>query len=158
MISVRVALLGAFFIFSPFSFAAGDVQSLEEAFENVIDRLNEHDQEGFLKVWHPEAVLIVYDYLFPVDRSDAGDEVWAQIFKDFFSTTEITLTPVDVDFRVVGDTGLVWGLTQTMVKLTGGNSEVRSLRVSATFVKTGNHWKLMNWHSSLPPERNRGSR
>lgn len=136
---------------------AGNVSSLEEAFENVVERLNEHDHEGFMKVWHPEAVLIVYDYLFPVDRSDAGDEVWAEIFKDFFTAAKITLTPVDVDFRVVGDTGIVWGLTQTLREPAQGKSEAQTLRVSATFVDIDGVWKLVNWHSSLPPERNRPS-
>ncbi len=131
---------------------ARDASSLEKAFETAIERLNEHDQAGFMKVWHPEAVLIVYNYLFPVDRSDAGDEVWAQIFKDFFTTAKISLTPVDVDFRVIGDTGLVWGLTQTIVERAPGNTEVQSLRVSATFVEVDGNWKLVSWHSSLPPD------
>jgi len=143
-------------LFSSLSIAtAGDVDSLEEVFENVIERLNAHDQEGFMKAWHPEAVLIVYNYLFPVDRSDAGDEVWAEIFKDFFTTAKITLTPVDVDFRVVGGTGIVWGLTQTMLEPVQGNTRVQSLLVSATFVEVDGTWKLMSWHSSLPPERTR---
>jgi len=134
------------------SASAGDVSSLEDAFEHVIARLNAHDQEGFMKVWHPEAVLIVYDYLFPLDRSDAGDEVWKQIFKDFFSSAKVTMTAVDVDFRVVGNTGLVWGMIQTMLKPGNGNSQVQSLRISATFVETGGAWKLVNWHSSTPPD------
>jgi ketosteroid isomerase-like protein len=154
----RLVLWGSFLIFLSSAVLAAEVQTLEAAFENVIDRLNAHDQEGFLKGWHPEAVLIVYDYLFPVDRSDAGDEVWAQIFSDFFSKAKITITPVDVDSRVVGETGLVWGMTQTMVEPTQGNREVQDLRVSATFVETGGTWKLISWHSSLPPERNRGVR
>ena len=153
----QVVLLAVSLFFLPSVALAGDVASLEDAFENVIERLNAHDQEGFMKVWHPEAILIVYDYLFPVDRSDTGDEVWAQIFKDFFTTARITLTPIDVDFRVVEGTGMVWGLTQTMLESPDGESEVKKLRVSATFVEVDRAWKLLNWHSSLPPERSRQS-
>ena len=154
----RLLLLSFLLLLLPPAALAGDVQTLEEAFEDVLDRLNEHDRHGFLKAWHPEAILIVHNYLFPVDRSDAGDDVWTEIFSDFFSTTKITITPVDVAFRVVGETGLVWGMTQTMVEPSQGNREVRDLRVSATFVETGGTWKLLNWHSSLPPEASREKR
>jgi len=130
----------------------GDVNSLESAFENVVDRLNAHDKEGFLKVWHPESILIFYDYLFPVDRADAGDEVWLQVFEDFFTNAKITLTPVDINFRVVGETGIVWGFTQTMVEPVQGSRRVQGLRMSATFVALDGVWKLVSWHSSIPPE------
>jgi len=148
----RVVLIVVWILLSFSTASAEDVKALEDAFESVIERLNAHDQEGFMKVWHPEAILIVYNYMFPVDRSDAGDEVWTQIFEDFFTTAKITLTPVDVDFRVVGSTGVVWGLAQTMLEPEKGKSVVQSLRVSATFVEVDGTWKLMSWHSSLPPK------
>ena len=134
---------------------AGDLEDLEGAFENILERLNAKDLKGFLRGWHPQAVLTVYDYVFPVDRADAGEEIWSQIFDDFFVSTEsIRLTPIDVDFRVVGDTGIVWGTAQTITELKNGTREVVNLRLSATFVKTSGRWLLLSWQSSIPPERN----
>ncbi len=134
---------------------ANDLEDLESAFEEILERLNAKDLKGFLTGWHPDAVLMVYDYVFPVDRSDAGEEIWEQIFDDFFvAALRIRLTPVDVDFRVVGDTGIVWGRAQTLTELKDGTREVVNLRVSATFVKTNDRWLLLSWQSALPPDRN----
>ncbi len=134
---------------------ADDLEDLENSFENILERLNAKDLKGFLSGWHPDAVLMVYDYVFPVDRADAGEEIWEQIFDDFFvAALRIRLTPVDVDFRVVGDTGIVWGRAQTLTELKDGTREVVNLRVSATFVKTRGRWLLLSWQSAIPPERN----
>ncbi len=134
---------------------AGDLEDMENAFEKILERLNAKDLKGFLTGWHPDAVLMVHDYVFPVDRADAGEEIWAGIFDDFFVATQrIRLTPIDVDFRVVGDTGIVWGRVQTLTELKDGTREVVNLRLTATFVKTGGRWLLLSWQSSVPPERN----
>ena len=134
---------------------ADDLEDLENSFEEILERLNAKDLKGFLTGWHPDAVLMVYDYVFPVDRADAGGEIWEKIFDDFFvAAVRIRLTPIDVDFRVVGDTGIVWGRAQTLTRLKDGTSEIVNLRVSATFVKTEGRWLLLSWQSAVPPERN----
>ncbi len=134
---------------------ADDLEDLENSFENILERLNAKDLKGFLTGWHPDAVLMVHDYVFPVDRADAGEEIWSQIFDDFFvATLRIRLTPVDVEFRVVENTGIVWGRIQTLTELKNGTRRVVNLRLSATFVKTGGRWLLLSWQSSIPPERN----
>ena len=134
---------------------AGDLEDLESAFENILERLNAKDLKGFLTGWHPDAVLMVHDYVFPVDRTDAGEEIWAQIFDDFFVVTQrIRLTPIDVEFRVVENTGIVWGRIQTLTERKDGTRKVVNLRLTATFVKTSGRWLLLSWQSSIPPERN----
>ena len=151
----RIIVLLILFCFSATSAWADDREDLENSFEEILERLNAKDLKGFLRGWHPDAVLMVYDYVFPVDRADAGEEIWSQIFGDFLvSTQSIRLTPIDVDYRVVGDTGIVWGRAQTITELKDGTREVVNLRVSATFVKMSDRWLLLSWQSSIPPERN----
>jgi len=151
----RMIVLLLLFCFPAAPARADDLEDLENSFEEILERLNAKDLKGFLSGWHPDAVLMVYDYVFPVDRADAGEEIWSQIFDDFLVSTEsIRLIPVDVDFRVVGDTGIVWGRAQTITELKDGTREVVNLRVSATFVKTGGRWLLLSWQSAIPPERN----
>ena len=134
---------------------ADDREDLKNSFEEILERLNAKDLKGFLSGWHPQAVLMVYDYVFPVDRADAGEEIWSQIFDDFLVSTEsIRLIPVDVDFRVVEDTGIVWGTAQNVTELKNGTRRVVNLRLSATFVKTSGRWLLLSWQSAIPPERN----
>ncbi len=134
---------------------AGDLEELENEFEGILERLNEKYMKGFLTGWHPDAVLMVYDYVFPVDRADAGEEIWSQIFNDFFVATQrIHLTPIDIDFRVVENTGIIWGRIQTLTELKDGTRRVVNLRLTATFVKTGGRWLLLSWQSAVPPQRN----
>ena len=151
----RMIVLLLLFCFTAAPARADDLEDLENSFEEILERLNAKDLKGFLNGWHPDAVLMVYDYVFPVDRADAGEEIWSQIFDDFLVSTEsIRLIPVDVDFRVVGDTGIVWGTAQNVTELKNGTRQVVNLRLSATFVKTGGRWLLLSWQSSIPPERN----
>ncbi len=151
----RTIVLLLFLSFPTAPALAGDLEDLEGVFENILERLNAKDLKGFLRGWHPDAVLMVYDYVFPVDRADAGEEIWSQIFDDFLVSTEsIRLIPVDVDFRVVGDTGIVWGTAQNVTELKNGTRLVVNLRLSATFVKTSGRWLLLSWQSAIPPERN----
>ena len=151
----RIIVLLMLFCFPATSAWADDLEDLENSFEEILERLNAKDLKGFLSGWHPDAVLMVYDYVFPVDRTDAGEEIWSQIFDDFLVSTEsIRLIPVDVDFRVVGDTGIVWGTAQNVTELKNGTREVVNLRLSATFVKTSDRWLLLSWQSAIPPQRN----
>ena len=147
----RIIVLFLLVCFPTASALAGDLEDLEGGFKDILERLNAKDLKGFLRGWHPDAVLMVYDYVFPVDRADAGEEIWSQIFGDFLvSTQSIRLTPIDVDYRVVGDTGIVWGRAQTITELKDGTREVVNLRVSATFVKMSDRWLLLSWQSSIP--------
>ncbi len=64
------------------------------------------------------------------------------------------MTHIDVEFRVVENTGIVWGRIQTLTELKDGTRKVVNLRLTATFVKTGGRWLLLSWQSAIPPERN----
>ena len=154
MLFTRVFLLTALLFLPVTSTGAQDLEGLEAAFENVLERLNARDLDGFLKGWHPEAVLVVSDYFWAVDRADVGREIWTRIFDEFFATTKsASYTAVDVNFRVIGDTGMIWGLTEFAVKPKQGSPQVRNLRLTAVFRKVNGHWQIINWHSSEPPER-----
>jgi uncharacterized protein (TIGR02246 family) len=138
----------------PLNAVAQDTDELEAAFENVLGRLEARDLDGFLKLWHPEAVLFVRDTPFPVDCVEAGKEVWREIFEDFFSANNRTdVVPVDVEYRVIGDTGLVWGHTQTIVEPKDAPRIVEYSRLTAVFVKTDAGWLVVNWHGSPRVDR-----
>ena len=154
MLLKRLFLLTVLLLFPVTSTRAGDLENLETVFENVLERLNSRDLEGFLKSWHPEAVLFVADYLWAVDRADVGQEIWSRIFDEFFATTKsATYTALDVHFRIIGDTGLVWGLTELIVKPKEEARQVRNLRLTVVFQKADGRWRIVSWHSSRLPER-----
>ena len=56
-------------------------------------------------------------------------------------------TPVDADYRVVGDTGVV--CLTAAVKDPKGSTQY--LRVSYVYVLVDDNWRLLSWHSSQVP-------
>ena len=80
MSSVRFLIL--FFVtclaFTPV--LGDDEKALEEAFEKIISCMNAQKMGCFLAGRHSEAVLFTRNYLFAVDRSDAGPRIWREIY------------------------------------------------------------------------------
>lgn len=153
MRKVSLLLLFVGFCIQPV-WATEEEDELKGSFDAVLEELNTKDLDGFLARWHDQAVLYVPRYFFPVDKVDAGREVWNEIFEDFFVMTHsATLTPVDLDYRVVGATGMIWGLVQSVVEPKSGGRITQMTRLTVTFVKQDGNWKILNWHGSLPPPR-----
>jgi ketosteroid isomerase-like protein len=60
---------------------------------------------------------------------------------------------IDDDYRVVGDTGLVIGTLVRKETPIEGEPLTRRLRYSATYVREGNKWRMVQYHrSTLPAE------
>jgi hypothetical protein len=101
---VSVLIFGI--LISPLS--ASDVDDLKAAFDQALEYLSH--------IWHPEAVLFPRNEVHPTDRAKLDDRVWADLFEDFFARIiSAGYTQQAVEFRVIGDTGLVWGLTRFAV-------------------------------------------
>lgn len=151
--SFLIILVSAFLAMS-LPVVAGDVEELEASFEQVLERLQAKDLDGFLKMWHPEAVLITRGYPFPVDSADAGPEVWREIFDDFFQGTDKTAyIPMEMHYRVIGETGMVWGTAQFSITLKDSTTRNEMTRLSAVLVKSEGKWKIISWHGSERPGR-----
>ena len=133
-----------------------DVETLREAFEQTLERLNAKDLPGFLQGWHSEAVLIVHDYVFPVDRADAGEEIWTPDFRRVLCfPPRASASPRSMSIRGWWETR-VWsgGSVQTITESKDGLRRTRNLRLTATFIKMDGQWRILSWHNSLPPQRN----
>jgi len=92
--------------------------------------------------------------MFAVDRAETGPEVWGEIFRDLFDlSVEADLVPVDVDYRVIENVGLVWGLIQFVIESEKGVSSNQQTRLTAVFKKDGENWRIVSWHDSAPPGR-----
>ncbi len=149
----RTFLLGIILFTMP-QVQADDLEDLKTDFEAVLEQIADKDLEGFLASWHPEAILFTRNAYFPVDRNSSTHQVWNEIFEDAFATTqEAVYTPMDVSYKVIGDTGLVWGLTQVVIQPKAGPHRVENIRMTAVFKKLDEGWKILSWHDSDPPER-----
>ncbi len=136
---------------SPLS--AGDVDDLKAAFDQALEYLSQKDLDAFLSVWHPEAVLFSRNRVHPIDRSKLDDRVWADLFDDFFARIiSAGYTQQAVQWRVIGDTGIVWGLTRFAVDPRYQASFEQDTRLTAVFVKVDGEWLILHWNDSPLPE------
>ncbi len=146
---VVVLILGV--MISPLS--AGDVDDLKAAFDKALESLSQKDLDAFLSVWHPEAVLFSRNRVYPIDRSKLDDRSWADLFEDFFATIiSAGYTRQAVEWRVIGDTGIVWGLTRFAVDARYQASFEQDTRLTAVFVKVDGEWLILHWNDSPLPE------
>ena len=142
---VFVLILGI--MISPLS--AGDVDDLKVAFDEALEYLSQKDLDAFLSVWHPEAVLFSRNRVYPIDRSKLDDRNWADLFEDFFATIiSAGYTRQAVEWRVIGDTGIVWGLTRFAVDARYQASFEQDTRLTAVFVKVDGEWLILHWNDS----------
>ncbi len=148
-IFVFVLILGV--MISPLS--AGDVDDLKAAFDQALEYLSQKDLDAFLSIWHPEAVLFSRNEVHPTDRAKLDDRVWANLFEDFFARIiSVGYTQQAVEWRVVGDTGLVWGLTRLAVDPRYQASFEQDTRLTAVFVKVDGEWLILLWNNAPLPE------
>ena len=146
---VFVLILGI--MISPLS--AGDVDDLKAAFDQALEYLSQKDLDAFLSIWHPEAVLFSRNEVHPTDRAKLDDRVWANLFEDFFARIiSVGYTQQAVEWRVVGDTGLVWGLTRLAVDPRYQASFEQDTRLTAVFVKVDGEWLILLWNNAPLPE------
>ncbi len=133
--------------------SAGDVDDLKAAFDNALESLSQRDLDGFLSAWHPEAVLFARNQVHPIDRAKMDEKVWVQGFENFFARIiSAGYRMRAVEFRVVGETGIVWGLTRFGVDPRYEASFDQDTRLTAVFVKSDGAWKILHWNDAPWPE------
>ncbi len=132
---------------------AGEVEDLQAAFDKALEYLSQKDLDAFLSVWHPEAVLFARNRIHPIDRAQLEDRVWAELFEEFFAKViSVGYTQQAVEVRVIGNTGIVWGLTRFAVDPRYQAGFEQDTRLSAVFVKVNGEWLIMHWNDSPLPE------
>ncbi len=148
----RMMAFGLILLLSVCSLQAGDVDDLKESFETALRYLENKDLNRFLNSFHPEAVLFVRNQIHPIDRVELGERGWKEMFESFFSQIlSVGYTQKAIQFRVIGDTGIVWGLTRLAVdqKYVGGWDQ--ATRLTAVFVKVNEDWKIAHWNDAPRP-------
>ena len=108
---------------------------------------------AFLSVWHPEAVLFARNRIHPIDRVKLEDRLWAELFEEFFAKViSVGYTQQAVEWRVSGNTGIVWGLTRFAVDPRYQAGFEQNTRLTAVFVKVDDEWLIIHWNDSPLPD------
>jgi ketosteroid isomerase-like protein len=135
-----------------FSFGA-DVDDLKAAVEQAIRAFNSLNPAPLALAVHPGFVMFDRDSAFadvsPMQNIEASIRSGLQ---SWFATLEsLNITPVNYQYRVVGNTGIVWGYETVTYKPKGGPVQTKQSRVTSTYIKSGGKWLILLNHSSAIP-------
>ncbi len=132
--------------------AHGDeIRDLKAAFEAEISAVNARDLETLMGTQHEQVIALSPASPSPVD----GKAARRQGYQKLFETMEtFRVTPNNPQYRVVGDTGVVWGTYTIESKPKGGPAATASVRFSRTYIKANGQWQLFVYHVSPVPAGN----
>lgn len=132
--------------------AHGDeTRDLKAAFEAEIGAVNARDLEALMGTQHEQVISLSPASPSPID----GKAARRQGYQKLFETMEaFTVTPDNPQYRVVGDTGVVWGTYTIESKPKGGPAATASVRFSRTYIKANGQWQLFVYHVSPVPAGN----
>ena len=107
--------------------------------------------DAVFEIWQDGGIWLSKSRAFPVVTNSAMGK---QMFSKWLETHFYNINWYKVDDRVIGDTGLVWGVITEieMVKATGVGKRSFS-KNSLVFVKSNGKWKAVMAHSTpIQPE------
>ncbi len=138
LISLMVAV--AVMLFSQPALA-DDLADLKATYMTLWKAANTGDVETMFEIMHDGRIFIGAEHGFPLVMTDRArtKQVWAKIYE----THRIRIMWYKPDFRVVGNTGLVWGHTEISIMSKNGSGTRHSLQTSLVFVKSEGKWKLI---------------
>ena len=120
-------------------------------------------QERYLKAWETRDIdtLVEFEggtsagfgYTTAFPRPLLTQEAFRQAMERYFTDIIdfIRITPHTADFRVLGNTGLVWEHYAQTTKQKNGVVRTVYLRFAHTYMKSDGQWKLALYHRSLTP-------
>ena len=130
---------------------ADDLADLKAAHQNYITAINTGNAESSMDLWLEGGVFLQASRAFPTVVNIArGKKMWSR----FFQTHILILTFYKPEYRVIGNTGLVWGhFEELIMNKEKGVGKRRSRKVSLTYVKIEGNWKIAIFHASpIPPD------
>ncbi len=140
-----LALVLAGVLFAPVTAYGDDVDDLKAAHEQHIAALNKMDPDAYAAGWHEQMFFFPPLSPFAVDGKTASRQGIQNVFANHES---ITLTPRDFHYRVIDNTGLVWGHYIVARKPKDGPAVTAFSRYTATYVKSDGTWLLVSSHGS----------
>lgn len=145
--SLKGALALSLFVFSTALAFAGSKEDVSAATDAWASALGEDNPDKVLPLYSDDAVL--WGTLSPTVRSDRA------ALRDYFVTAFKVLPGLKVTFgdeliRVYGDTAVNTGY-YTFSYVKDGETKSLPARYSFTFVKNGDHWLIVDHHSSTMP-------
>lgn len=132
-------------------FASGsDLDDLKNFNEMGVKVWNSLDAEAIISMNYPTgAIILERDNPFP--SMQTNEQAVASLKMYFASLEMLNIITYDDHYKVVGDTGVVWGYYSATVKTKGGPVQTFHARYTLTAVKKGGKWQMLMMHESALP-------
>ena len=152
LISIAVLAL----IVVPQFVLGSDLDDLKAAYNQTIKAWNSQDAEILASLSYPGFIEIERDspfaFEFPIENADIAI---LDVLHNWFSTLEfLKVTSINCKFRVIGDTGIMWGYYSAEIKPKDGPVHTEYARETQTWVKSKGKWLLLIKHISPIPSGN----
>ena len=127
-----------------------DVDDLKADYEKFLQAFNSLDAATIAKTAEPG--LVVYNTDSPFIELFPTQDSMKQSMQDWFSTLEsLNIVPVNLQYKVFGNTGIMWGYQSSTTKPKDGPSTSSHYRITTTFIKSGGQWRVLTIHMSKLP-------
>ncbi|UCB48117.1 MAG: nuclear transport factor 2 family protein [Deltaproteobacteria bacterium] len=147
---ILVMVLGAF-ILLPQAALADDLADLKATNQRYWKAWNTGDLKTVFEIWQDGGIWLPTNHAVPMVTSSARG---LAVFTKWLETHIYLSTWYKEDYRVIGNTGLVWGLrTTTVMSKTKGMGKRHFYKSTMVYVKTDGKWQGVMFHDTpLPSE------
>ena len=145
---ISLIVVAAFMILSQPAIA-DDLADLKATHQRLQKAWNTSDMITVFEIWQDGGISIPSSHAFPMVTNSA---IGLKIFTKWLETHTFRVMWYKMDYRVIGNTGLVWGvITTTTVSKTKGTGTRSFNKISLVFVKSEGKWMLVMSHSTPIP-------
>ena len=128
---------------------ADDLTDLKAAHQMYDKAWNTGDVAGVFEIWQDGAIWLSTSQAFPIVTNSARG---IQMFTKWLETHIFRYYWYKVDYRVIGNTGLVWGvMTTDVIVKTTGTGKRGFYKSSMVFVKSEGKWEAVMSHTTPIP-------
>lgn len=136
-------------LYSPSFVGGADLDELRAAHEAIIKAINTRDAPGWAAGFYDREVRFSDEDPFPAENEKGSLVAAAQ--NAFAARESWTVFPVNLQYRVIGTTGIVWGYHRDVVKPKDGPIGSKVNRVLFVYVKSDGKWLRAASHFSPLP-------
>lgn len=143
----------AFLIFPQFALGS-DLDDLKAAGEKLTQAWNNIDADTIASMEHPGRVSYFYVSAFPdvAPIKNFQEHITKSLKMHLSNLESISINPYNMQYRVIGNTGLMWGHLTVYEKLKGEKMKTWYARHTSTWIKSNGKWLCIMTHNSpIPP-------
>lgn len=126
-----------------------DLEDLKATFEQEVAAFNARDFNTYVQSAHEQVIVFGHFPPFEVE----GIEAYRQRYHTLFDKHQsVTFTPLNPQFRVIGDIGVAWGHDTLQLIPKDGPMVTYGGRYTFVYTRIKGKWVRVVVHASPPPE------